>query len=457
MPSNAETRLAQHAATLTFEHLPASAVECAKIFITDTLSVGVAGSRVPEVQPLIQALGQSGREAVVGLWGHGQQADPAQAILFNAYQVHCQEFDCLHEGAVLHAMATLLPVLVAQVQTAGALSIPTSGRAFIAAVAAGVDVACTLGLSANRGLRFFRPATSGGFGAVAALANLRGFSPEQTLSAMGHQLAQASGTMQGHTEGSVILPFQIGLNARAAWQSCDLTEAGFPSLQQPITGKFGYLPLFEGDFEIESLLNDLGVRWRVEELSHKPFSSGRACHGGIEGLMALRAEHGFDLEDLTAVIVKGPPLINQLVNRPPLSHPSANYARLCMPYVLAKVLQFGEIDPTHYDVEALNDEKTYALAQKVTMVTDGNPDPNAFVPQTVTVELRDGTRLTKRLEQVLASPSRRLDKAARDKKFQRCWSLSATRLGDAQRMLDELERLDELDDVGPLLGLCTAK
>jgi len=69
MPRNAETRLAQHAATLAFEHLPASAVECAKIFITDTLSVGVAGSRVPEVQPLMQALGQSGREAMVGLWG----------------------------------------------------------------------------------------------------------------------------------------------------------------------------------------------------------------------------------------------------------------------------------------------------------------------------------------------------------------------------------------------------
>ena len=468
MPENAETRLAQHAATLAFERLPASAVNCAKVFITDTLSVGVAGSRVPEVQPLMSALGQSGDpsgrqssghfggQPPVGLWGHGRQADPAQAILVNAYQVHCQEFDCLHEGAVLHAMATLLPVLVAQVQVSSALSMPTSGRAFIAAVAAGVDVACTLGLSANRGLRFFRPATSGGFGAVAALANLRGFSPEQTLSALGHQLAQTSGTMQGHTEGSVILPLQVGLNARAAWLSCALTEAGFPSLQQPITGKFGYLPLFEGDFEIEALLDELGVRWRVQELSHKPFASGRACHGGVEGLMALRAEHGFDAEDLVAVTVKGPLLINHLVNRPPLAQPSANYARLCMPYVLAKVLQHGEIDPTHYDVQALNDKRTFELAQKVKMVTDDNPDPNAFVPQTVTVELRDGTTLTKRLEQVLASPSRRLDKAARDRKFKRCWSLSATDMGCPQAMLDGLERFDELEDVGPLLGFCVA-
>ncbi len=450
MSHNAENRLAQHAATLAFEQLPASAVECAKIFITDTLSVGVAGSRVPEITPLMQALGKSGTVPSVGLWGHGRSADAGHAILLNAYQVHCQEFDCLHEGAVLHAMATILPVLVAQVQTTSALSIPTSGRAFIAAVAAGVDVACTLGLSANQGLRFFRPATAGGFGAVAALANLRRFSPEQTLSAMGHQLAQTSGTMQGHTEGSVILPLQIGLNARAAWLSCDLTEVGFPSLQQPITGKFGYLPLFEGDFEIDTLLNDLGVRWRVEELSHKPFPSGRACHGGIEGLMALRKQYGFDANDIDSITIKAPPLVNQLVNRPPVEQPTANYARLCMPFVLAKVLQHGEIEPTHYDQNALGDPLTYALAKKVSMATDNNPDPNAFVPQTMTVELKDGTRLEKRLDQVLASPERRLDKVARTQKFKLCWSLSAIGLPAAEGVMSALEQLEELDDLQPL-------
>jgi 2-methylcitrate dehydratase PrpD len=84
-------------------------------------------------------------------------------VLLNAYQIHCQEFDCLHEGAVLHAMATLLPVLLAEAQLRG----DVSGKAFLAAVAAGVDVACTIGLASKQGLRFFRPATSGGFGAVA--------------------------------------------------------------------------------------------------------------------------------------------------------------------------------------------------------------------------------------------------------------------------------------------------
>jgi|UniRef100_UPI0040486F82 aconitate decarboxylase len=448
-----ELKLAEHAAGLTFESLPSAAVDQAQIFVADTLSVGVAGSRVAELEPLIRAVKGWGTQISVGVWGQNFCVDPSQAVLLNAFQVHCQEFDCLHEGAVLHAMATLLPVLTAQAQISAR---PISGRQFLTAIAAGVDVACTLGLAANQGLRFFRPATAGGFGAVAGLANLRGFDAQQTRSAFGHQLAQVSGTMQGHTEGSAVLPLQVGLNARAAWQSCDLTAAGFPSLTNPITGQFGYLPLFEVDFDMGSLLDELGQIWRVEQLSHKPFPSGRACHGGVEGLMALRREHGFAVEQVKRITVAGPPLINHLVNRPPIQNPLPNYARLCMPYVLAKVLQHGEIEPTHYDQDALEDPVTFALSQKVTMVSDGNPDPNTFAPQTVTVELTSGECLVKVLNEVLASPARRLDKQARDKKFRACWALANTALEPPDTVMAQLEQLQTLEDVRPLLARLTS-
>ena len=145
-----ELKLAEHAAGLTFESLPSAAVDQAQIFVADTLSVGVAGSRVAELEPLIRAVKGWGTQISVGVWGQNFCVDPSQAVLLNAFQVHCQEFDCLHEGAVLHAMATLLPVLTAQAQISAR---PISGRQFLTAIAAGVDVACTLGLAANQGLR----------------------------------------------------------------------------------------------------------------------------------------------------------------------------------------------------------------------------------------------------------------------------------------------------------------
>jgi 2-methylcitrate dehydratase PrpD len=350
-------------------------------------------------------------------------------------------------------MATLLPVLLAEAQVRGAVT----GKALLCALAAGVDIACTIGLASNLGLRFFRPATSGGFGAVAGLANLRGFDADTTLAAFGHQLAQVSGTMQAHTEGSVVLPLQIGLNARAALQSCDLAQAGFPSLQTPLTGKFGYLTMFETDWDLKRAMGDLAEQPKIAELSHKPYPSGRATHGGIEGLTVLREQAKFSMQDVAEISVIGPPLINHLVNRPPLQNPTPNYARLCMPFVLAKVLQHGTLDPLHFRGDALFDAQTYALANKVNMQVDGNPNPNALGPQVVRVRLVDGRVFEHRLEAMLASPSRPLSVQACTTKFDRCWQLAAQPMGASQPLKDVVAHLEDCLDLGDLVQHLAAK
>ena len=450
---NLDEILARHAAAVRFADLTPQTIERAKVFVLDTIGVGIAGGSTPEIQPLLKAVKGWGAGTDVAVWGTSQKLSTGQAILLNAYQIHCQEYDCLHEGAVLHAMATLLPVLLAEAQTRGGVT----GQALLAALSAGVDVACTLGLASNLGLRFFRPATSGGFGAVAGLANLRGFSPEMTLAALGHQLAQVSGTMQAHTEGSVVLPLQIGLNARAALQSCDLALAGFPSLKNPITGKFGYLTMFETDWNLERAMAGLGKESRIAELSHKPYPSGRATHGGIEGLTVLRAQAGFAAQDVAEIVVTGPSLINHLVNRPPLPAPTPNYARLCMPFVLAKVLKHGVLDAMHFRGEALSDPETYALSQRVTMQIDQNPNPNALGPQVITIRLHDGTVLEHRLEAMLASPSRPLSAQARTAKFNRCWDLAAEPMASSAGLVALVEQLDACPEVRALVSHLAAQ
>ena len=451
MPS-LDLQLARHASALTFDSLTPHAIERAKVFLLDTLGVGIAGGSTPEIQPLLKAVRSWGEGAEVSVWGTNLKLPRGQAVLVNAYQIHCQEYDCLHEGAVLHAMATLLPVLLAEAQVKGGVT----GKALLTALAAGVDIACTVGQASNLGLRFFRPATSGGFGAVAGLANLRGFDADTTLAAFGHQLAQVSGTMQAHTEGSVVLPLQIGLNARAALQSCDLAQAGFPSLQTPLTGKFGYLTMFETDWDLERAMVGLGQQSKIAELSHKPYPSGRATHGGIEGVTVLREQAKFSMQDVAEILVLGPPLINHLVNRPPLQNPTPNYARLCMPFVLAKVLQHGALDAMHFRGDALTDAQTYALACKVTMQVDDNPNPNALGPQVVRVRLNDGRVLEHHIDAMLASPARPLSEQAYTTKFDRCWQLAAQPMRSSAPLKEAVAALEKCTDVKDLVSLLVA-
>ncbi len=446
-PLDTQALLAAHVIELDYEDLPQSAIDAAKVFISDTLAVGMAGTAVAQAKLLQNALRAEDTGSGVRVWGTEADFSAQTAIMLNAFNVHCQEYDCLHEAAVVHAMATLLPVLMAQAQTGA----PVSGRALITATVAGIDVAATLGLAASSGMRFFRPATAGGFGAVAGLARLRGLTQAELIAAWGFELAQASGTMQGHLEGSPILPLQVAFNARAAWQSCALAQSELGSLRQPLDGPFGYLPLFEAEFAIEPLLASLGQVWRIEQLSHKPYPSGRAAHGGIEGLTQLMREHQLSAQDIVGVTVTGPPLIKRLVGRSAQANPTASYARLCMPFVLAKVMQYGQLSPAHYFGEHLSDPQTFELAQRVRVQVDDNPDPNTFSPQVVELELKGGQRLRTEIPELLASPNRRLDRQARLAKFELCLAQAQHRPIEAQHLFERLEHLDCENDVAALI------
>jgi 2-methylcitrate dehydratase PrpD len=439
---------AAHVRGTCFADLPHEAVERAKVFILDSLGVGIAGASVTHGDALCAIAARWGDRAEARVWGRNTRLSAAAAAFVNAWQMHNQEFDCLHEGAVVHAMASVLPAALAIADARGGIS----GQELIVAVAVGCDIAATLGLAARGGMRFFRPATAGGFGAVAAAGRLLGLDQPALQRAFAFQLAQASGTMQPHLEGSPILPMQVALNARAALTACELAALDLLPPRDVFEGPFGYLALFESSWEIAPLLDELGHRWRIAEFSHKPYPAGRATHGGIEGVTALRDQAGFAPNEVMEVRISAPPLIVRLVGRPDLPAPEPSYARLCMAYVVAKVLLHGTLDPTHFRGAALADPPTHALAARVRTETDANPDPNALAPQSVTVRLAGGRNLQWHCASMLASPSRPLDRAAHLDKFRRCWQFAAEPLppDNRQRLIDLVDRLETVADLREL-------
>jgi aconitate decarboxylase len=446
----AAERFAAHALGTRFDDLPQVVVEHAALFILDSLGVGIAGSSVEGGDGLLRVASTWGQPEA-SVWGRRAKLSAPAAAFMNAWQMHNQEYDCLHEGAVVHAMASVLPAALAVAEQCGGVS----GAELITAITVGADIAAVLGLAARAGFRFFRPGTAGGFGAVAAVARLRGLDRKRLEAAFAWQLAQASGTMQAHTEGSPMLPVQIAFNARAAVQSCELAALDFAPARAVFEGPYGYLPLFEGAFDLGTVLDSLGHDWRISDFSHKPFPAGRATHGGIEGVMALQAQHGFVWQDLDRIVVSAPPLIVRLVGRPLPSAPRATNARLCMGYAVAKVLQHGRLDLADFRGEALNDPVTHALAARVETHDDGNADPNALAPQAVAVHLKDGTTLTWRCDTMLANPARRLTMDQRLSKFRRCCAFAQDALapGAADRLVAAAARLQDVEDVRSIARL----
>lgn len=452
---NSADRLARHVLATSFEDLPTPAVTAAKTFLLDTLGVGAAGSVGTGADALLAAARRWGGTPEAHVLVAGDRLPALTAAFVNSYRIHCLEYDCVHDAAVVHAMSVLTGALMAVAERRG----DVCGTALITAIAVGVDVAATLGLAARSGLTFFRPSTAGAMAAAAALGRIAGLDEDGLKSLWGLTLGQLSGTMQAHVEGSLVLPLQVGFAARNAVTALDLAEAGFNGPRDALDGPFGYFALFETEADPGPALDALGTCWRVAELAHKPFPTGRAAQGTVDGLQRLIGAHGIGIDDVAGITCHVPPLVARLVGRPIKPDMAANYARLCVQFLGPATLIDGAIDVPSYTAERLADPRIHALGAHVAVTVDDNPDPNALGPQRIEVALKDGRRLDARIDRTLGAPDNPLSREQHLDKLRRNLAHARPRLDAdrAEQLIARVDRLEAVDDVGDLTRLLIAQ
>jgi 2-methylcitrate dehydratase PrpD len=258
--------------------------------------------------------------------------------------------------------------------------------------------------------------------------------------------------MQAHTEGSMALPVQMGFAAMAGLRAADLAAAGAAGPAQWLTGPFGFLKLTEPEHDLAPGLAALGSTWQVTRLAHKPFPSGRLTHPAIDGVQRLMAAHGVRAQDVAAVRLYLPPLAIRLVGRPIKPDLTGNYARLCLPYVVARTLLSGSVGLGDFSDALLRDPATHALAARVALLGDGNGDENAVVPQRVEIELRDGTKLDQRVDAALGSPENPLPRAAQIAKLRACFA-GILPEGRAEALMQAIDALHKAPDAAAALKL----
>lgn len=372
----------------------------------DTLVVGAAGATAPGAEAVLAAARGWGLSGEARLLGSPPtvRAEPVQALsssreetgstsidsgrteanverlpaagaaFVNGFRIHCLEWDAVHEPAVVHALSVVTAALGAAIDRKGGADREDA----LIALAVGVEVASGLGVAATSPLSFFRPATAGCIGAALAVARIEGVAALADV--LGLAYSFCAGTMQAHVEGSIALPLQVANAARSAIMAVDLVKAGLTGPHDAIEGPFGYFKLIDrGDPAV--LAEGLGKRWRISEVSTKPYPCGRASHA-VLGTLA-------DLGEVERIEARVPQLIVRLVGRPCKPGMTPAYARLCLPLLSALMRLDRRIDPRRFTPETFADPQVAALASSLTIVVDDNPDPNALFPQTLIADGRE--------------------------------------------------------------------
>lgn len=273
--------------------------------LLDTAGCMVFGAAQPWARAAIDhamATGGSGSASVIGC---DRSTTPAMAAFANGCSAHAFEFDDVHEEAINHPGAVVVPTALALAEDIGA-----SNRDLLEAIVIGYEAMGRAGIAvgpAPHMLAGFHPTSmSGVFGAAAAAGRLLDFDGEMLNHAFGIAASLASGTMEFASSGGMAKRIHAGRAAEAGVLAASLAAAGFEGASDGLAGKYGFFRVFGPDPQIELLTEGLGSRWMIDEITVKPYAACSDIHPIIQATLELHEEHRLTSEMISRIEAEGP-------------------------------------------------------------------------------------------------------------------------------------------------------
>ena len=455
--------LSRFVAGIDAARLDPAVIKAVKNNIGDTLSCALAGSSakaIAEVSGLVQE------------WAGTPQADmfvfggkyPAhQAAWVNGGMSHARDYDDTHDAAILHAGVTAVPAAIAAGQLRGKLS----GADLIAAVAAGLETTCRLGVAVEVDIiesGFIYTSLLGYFGATAAAGRALGLTAEEMVNAFGIVYSSVAGNHQVTRDASLMKRLQPGFAAQAAVVAVQLAKKGIRGAQNVFDGADGFFRVyFRNRVNGDVLREDLGKRFELLNLSYKPYPCCRDTHAAIDAVLQARAKTGRPASDIQSIRVGVTAPGYQMVCVPEevrLAPKTIVEAQFSIPYTVAAAWIDGKLGMRHFSDEGLKRADILDLAKRVQPYVDEEieRDWSRFVtPARVIVKFRDGQTLETRVDYPKGHPKNVMTDAEFASKTADCATFAEKPLpaDTAERLISTVAKLESLPDISELVNVMT--
>jgi 2-methylcitrate dehydratase PrpD len=383
--------------------------------------------------------------------GHGFKTDAVTAALANGTMGYACDVEPHHPEGILHPIAVLLPTALAVAEKTGA-----GGRELLVAVALGAEVeyrvSMALGPAAQYALGFHPSAVCGAFGATAATARLLDLDREAVGRAFGLAACQASGLMAWESDESEnARPFQMGLAARNGVTAALLAAGGFGGPPAVFDHGHTIFKAFSRSPEPERLVAGLGQSFEgIMELAIKPYPCVAFLHPALDALSELQARTS--AEAIDRITLRFPRSGAHCVDDNPLKSHSAQY-------ILPVAAVRGRLEVRDIFHDAREDDAAIrSLSQRTEVIADDGelealfPD---YYASELTLTLRDGETLTRRIDIARGYPEAPLGEAELEAKF-RGLAGSVASDGRVDRLWKALNGLGDAEDVAELAELLGA-
>jgi 2-methylcitrate dehydratase PrpD len=373
MTAGPDRRLYEFIAGLSLGGVPAATQQRVSLLLADLAAVSVGGRPAPAARIALEYARavHAGAEATSLL--DGSRLGATGAAFANAVLANALDFDDGHRLTKGHPGAVVVPAALAMAQVVNA-----TPAEFVTAVIVGYEVGIRAGVALHgRDPAYHASGAWGGVGAAAAGARLLGLDGERTIAALGlaEYHAPIAPIMRSCAEPRMTKD-ACGWGASVGVSSALLAARGFTSVRAEF---------------LDSELDDLGERWRLEELYIKKYPCCRWSQGAIAAVRSACAGRAIGAEAIERVVIRTFAAAGGLAKVVPASTEEAQYNLI---WPVACILVRGGFGVSDV-LGPFADPDVEAVFSRTEIEVD--PELTAAFPDrrltAVEITLRDGRRL----------------------------------------------------------------
>lgn len=458
---DAASLFAKNFCEVKFEDLPADVVEATRKQILDFFGVALAGSAKVGAKEIMELVLEWGGAPQSGIIGQKRRAPAPNAAQVNATMAHALDYDDVHEAAVMHPGVIAMPTALA----VGELKGGVTGREFITAVALGTDFICRLGLATRPGQNvhaFGWHLTSlyGYMTSAAVAARILELEQDGTVNAIGIGYHQSAGNGQCVKDGALTKRMGPGMAVKGGITAALMAQKGITGAKNCLEGIHGIYNVYhQGSYSRDALIGELGTRFEGVNVSIKPYPCCRGVHPFIDAALTLVYGHDIEPRDVASILIfcgegtyglLGSPL--EVKARP------RNFvdSQFSLPWGVAVAVARKRAAIDDFTEAAIHSGDILDVAGKIEVRIDpGLNRADVIEPARVKITTGSGAVCAEQVDLPTGTPTRPLSFADCERKFRDCIAHAERQIprDNAGKLVSLVERLEEVDDVGELIGL----
>jgi 2-methylcitrate dehydratase PrpD len=440
-------RLAEFIVKTRYQDLPHEAIEKGKERILDTLGCMIAGCGEEIAPILLKHLDMAGGKPEATIIGLGHKTNVTNATLVNGTLAHALDLDDVQVSLNGHPSTVLLPAAFCLGEKMHA-----SGEAVLEAFIVGFEVACKVGRGTNPWLYnngWHATSVLGILGAASAAGKLLRLDAREMTSALGIAASQ-SGGLRGNF-GTMTKPFHAGKAAEGGVLSALLARNGFTASERILEAKRGFCATFSVQYDLDKIFDTLGNPLDLVSpgVHTKAYPSCLATHPIIDAAMSLAESYDIPPEEVESVECWISPTASDMLMH---SKPQTGLqGKFSAQYAVTAALVYRKATLEQFTDEGVRDSRAQAMIQKVQVIVHPEIEKDA-PPAVVTVRLKDGRELTRRVDIATGSPEKPMSLSQLIEKYEGC----AEPMLDKNRVeesIDKILHFERLCDVGELVPL----